>query len=64
MKQTAKVPISYSLDGDVIAKVHDVASDLGLSDSALVNMQLKLAFGMVDEESREFLQRGLPEVGR
>lgn len=54
-----KKVIAYTLDPEVIAKVDSLAESLGMSNSALVNMQLRVAMGMIDEATSEFLNRGM-----
>jgi hypothetical protein len=48
---------SYTLDREVINRVKDISSALGLSASSFANMQLRVALGMVDEETSEFLNK-------
>jgi len=62
MKQPNRIkPVaSYTLDPEVITKVSEIADSLGLSDSALVNMQLRIAFGLLDSDAKEFMSRGMP----
>lgn len=59
-KAKNKVPVSWTLPPDVVQKVRDVSDGLGISESALVTIQLKIAFGMLDDEAKEYLGRGLP----
>ena len=49
---------SYTLDPDVIATVDRFADRLGISSSSLVNMQLRIALGIVDEATSNFMNRG------
>jgi hypothetical protein len=58
-KQTRnKFVVSYTLDPDVIEKIDTLADSLGVSSSALVNLQLRIALGMVDDETHNFIDRG------
>ena len=53
--------VSWTLEEDVIEKVEEMASALGLSSSAFANLQLKISMNMLDEETREFIGKGMPE---
>jgi hypothetical protein len=53
-----KVVVSYTLDPDVIDRVSEMADSLGLSASFFANIQLRVALGMVDERTNNFLNRG------
>lgn len=58
MSSENKIIVSYTLDREVKEKIEDVAEGLGISASALVNMQLRMQLGMVDKATGDFISRG------
>jgi hypothetical protein len=56
-KKESKETESYTLDREVISRVKDISGALGLSASSFVNMQLRVALGMVDQETSEYLNK-------
>ena len=55
----AKTQKTYTLDQDVIERVKEVAEGLKISSSALVNMQLRIALGMIDEDTAAYANSGI-----